>query len=79
MEKNKKFTIADLPKEAGLLNVHFKYPKDGKWYYWKSQWSQGVWGRTDKLTTRVVPLFVNDLKEVFEWECEDPNDNSKEA
>ena len=60
--------IKDLPFDCNLSTVKFRYPKDGKCYYWFSQWGKGVWGKTDLNSERMIPLFVNNLEETLEWE-----------
>jgi hypothetical protein len=60
--------IKDLPQDASLTGTRFIYPKDNKPYYWFSQWQRGVWGKEDMESEKVFPLFVNDLKDVLEWE-----------
>jgi len=60
--------IKDLPQDASLAGTRFLYPKDNKPYYWYSQWQRGVWGKEDMASSQILPLFVDDLKEVLEWE-----------
>lgn len=59
--------IKDLPKDSNLRGVRFIYPKDGKKYYWFSQWQKGVWGKSKMEDERVFPLFCDDLKEALNW------------
>lgn len=59
--------IKDLPADTSLGGVRFVYPKDGKKYYWVSQWQKGVWGKRSMASTELIPLFVDDLKEAMEW------------
>lgn len=77
--------IKNLPKDRGLGGVRFRYPGDGKLYYWVSQWQKGVWGKTDLLSNRVYPLHCDDLSEAAEWEVVEsgepssvPNGNDKQ-
>lgn len=60
--------IKDLPRNASLGGVRFRYPGDGKLYYWHSQWNRGVWGKLTLDSDRAIPLFVGDLTETMEWE-----------
>ena len=60
--------IKDLPKDKRLGGIRFRYPGDGKLYYWVSQWQKGVWGKTDMASDQVYPLFCDDLSDVAEWE-----------
>lgn len=60
--------IKDLPENVGLGGVKFRYPGDGKVYYWASQWQKGVWGKKDLNSTQIFPLQVEELKECLEWE-----------
>lgn len=61
--------IRDLPDDFGsIAGVRFKYPADGKYYYWTSQWRKGVWGKKSIESSQIFPLFVNDLSEALEWE-----------
>jgi len=63
--------IKDLPPDQGLGGVRFRYPGDGKLYYWCSQWQKGVWGKTDMASDRAYPLDCDDLKDTLEWEVVD--------
>ncbi len=60
--------IKDLPIDQPISGIRFRYPGDGKTYYWSSQWQKGVWGRRDMKSEQVYPLFCNDLSEAMEWE-----------
>lgn len=61
-------TIADLPKEfGGLDKIKVKAP-DGTKGWWVSQWQKGVWLKEKKEDSRVLPIFVEDLKECLSWE-----------
>ena len=60
--------IKDLPQDVPLTGTRFIYPKDGKSYYWSSQWQKGVWGKKDMSSNQIFPLVVEDLKEALEWE-----------
>lgn len=60
--------IKDLPPTSSLGGIRFRYPNDGKLYYWSSQWEKGVWGKKDKGSDRVYPLFCGNLSEALEWE-----------
>ena len=60
--------IKDLPQNIPLEGIRFIYPKDNKPYYWFSQWDKGVWGKEDMESGSIHPLFVDDLKDVLEWE-----------
>jgi hypothetical protein len=63
--------IKDLPKYVSLTGVRFRYPGDNKCYYWSSQWQKGVWGKKDRGSQQIFPLFCADLKEALEWEVVD--------
>lgn len=63
--------IKDLPEGISLGNICFIYPKDNQKYYWASQWGKGVWGKKDKYSSHIIPLFVDDIKEALEWEVVD--------
>lgn len=58
--------VKDLPKQTNLGGVIVKTPCN-KIGYWKSQWQKGVWLSSGK-SGRVIPIFVDDLKECLEWE-----------
>lgn len=60
--------IKDLPKERALSGARFRYPGDGKLYYWHSQWQKGVWGKKFLASEQVYPLDCEDLKDTLEWE-----------
>jgi len=60
--------IKDLSTKGPLAGVKFIFPKDGEAYYFVSMWAKGVWGRRKKDDIRVIPLFIEDPKEVLEWE-----------
>lgn len=60
--------IKDLPPNQGLGGVRFRYPGDGKAYYWHSQWQKGVWGKKNMSDDQVFPLFCDDLMDAMEWE-----------
>jgi hypothetical protein len=60
-------TIADLPPGVPLTGTRFVYPGDGQKYYWHSQWQKGVWGKKDKQSEQVFPLFCEDLKDALKW------------
>lgn len=68
MSKKPARRIKDLPPDESLTGVRFKYPKDGKPYYWVSQWQKGVWGKRNISDNQVFPLFCDDLAEALEWE-----------
>jgi hypothetical protein len=63
--------IKDLDENKSLANVRFIYPGDGQKYYWRSQWAKGVWGKKNIGDSRIIPLFVDDLKDTLEWEVVD--------
>jgi hypothetical protein len=60
--------IKDLPSDRSLGGVRFRFPGDGKIYFWHSQWQKGVWGKKHPKDTQVHPLHVEDLKDALEWE-----------
>lgn len=62
--------IKDLPPTQSLGNIRFIYPLDGKTYVWFSQWDKGVWAKLpdDPNSRRIIPLFVDDIAEVLEWD-----------
>ena len=60
--------IKDLPENVSLANVRFRYPGDGKSYYWYSQWTKGVWGKKDINSGQMFPLFCDSIEEALEWE-----------
>lgn len=60
--------IKDLPENASLGNIRFRYPKDGQSYYWASQWGKGVWGRKNPGDSQIHPLFCENIEEALEWE-----------
>lgn len=71
MKAKKKITrIKDLETSGvkSVYGVRFRYPGDGKKYYWISQWNKGVWGKEDMSSSRMFPLFCNNLSEALEWE-----------
>lgn len=59
--------IKDMPETQSLGGVRFIYPRDGKAYYWHSQWEKGVWGKRSLGSEQIFPLFCADLKEALEW------------
>lgn len=61
--------IKDLPKIGG---ARFRYPGDGKLYYWHSQWQKGVWGKKDLSSDKVFPLFCENLTDALDWEVLQP-------
>jgi hypothetical protein len=62
--------VKDLSSGTNMGSVIVKTP-EGKIGTWKSQWEKGVW--LSGKSTRVHPVFVEDLKEALEWEViEDP-------
>jgi hypothetical protein len=69
--------INELPKHSTLNNIRFRYPGDGKIYYWTSQWQKGVWGKKDLNSGQVFPLFVENLKDALEWEIVDEKNEVK--
>ncbi len=61
--------IRDLPPNANLGVVRFRYPGDGQLYYWVSQWSKGVWGRKVLGSSEVFPLQCHlTVQEALDWE-----------
>jgi hypothetical protein len=61
--------IKDLPKDTSLKDVKVR-TTTGVVGYWQGQWKKGVW-LADELTNprrKINPVFVEDLKEVLEWE-----------
>ena len=60
--------IKDLPENISLRGTRFIYPRDGKPYYWSSQWQKGVWAKKKMDSKQLFPLFVNNLEEALEWE-----------
>lgn len=60
--------IKDLQPDQDLASVRFRYPGDGQLYYWHSQWAKGVWGKREKNSEQVFPLFCDPLKDALEWE-----------
>lgn len=59
--------IKDLDSKMSLEGVKIKTPS-GEIGYWVSQWQRGVWIRKKLGNSQVNPIFVEDLKEVLEWE-----------
>lgn len=59
--------IKDLPENKSLGNVKFIYPVDGKVYYWRSQWEKGVWATETPTSSRLIPLFCDNLTDALEW------------
>lgn len=57
--------IKDLPPNTNLGDVIVKSPS-GEIGRWKSQWDKGVWLRGH--STRIHPIFVENLSECMEWE-----------
>lgn len=57
--------IKDLSGNTNLRGIIVKSP-DGKIGKWISQWQKGVW--LGGHSTRIHPVFVEDLKECLEWE-----------
>lgn len=60
--------IKDLPENANLGSIRFRYPGDGQVYYWFSQWAKGVWGKKDLSSTQIFPLFCEEIEEALSWE-----------
>ena len=60
--------IKDLDPKTNLGGIKVK-TTSGQIGYWRSQWQKGVW-LTDKPAgdTKVSPVFVDDIKEILEWE-----------
>ena len=65
--------IKDLNPDESLGGVRFRYPGDGKLYYWHSQWKKGILGKKKLADSQVYPLFCEDLSEVEEWEVIQPS------
>lgn len=61
-------TIRDLPSGTKMEDVQFINPYDNEKYWWISQWDRGVWGKKDKSSSTITPIFVEDLSEVLDWE-----------
>ena len=64
--------IKDLSASTNLGGLKIK-TTDGTIGYWKSQWNKGVWlqRESDIENGRVIPIFVDNLKETLEWEVLD--------
>jgi hypothetical protein len=60
--------IKDLPEDADLGGIRFRYPGDSKIYSWVSQWQRGVWGKLHPEDTQLFPLFCDNLTDALEWE-----------
>uniref|UniRef100_A0A6M3XU66 Uncharacterized protein n=1 Tax=viral metagenome TaxID=1070528 RepID=A0A6M3XU66_9ZZZZ len=65
--------LKDLPDHISLSGVKFYDPETGTTGYWVSQWGYengkaGVFYKTDMKSTRVFPLFLDDLKEALEFD-----------
>jgi hypothetical protein len=60
--------IKDLPKNTLLGNINFISP-EGWIGTWISSWEKGVWARkrNNSNPDEIFPIFVNDLKECYEW------------
>jgi len=69
--------IKDLPKEQNLRGVKVK-TSSGQVGYWYSQWQKGVWLKSDMSKGAVTPVFVEDLKECFNWEVVPEVKNKKQ-
>jgi hypothetical protein len=59
--------IKDLPKDKNLGGIKVK-TTEGRIGYWKSQWRKGVWLTDTPNDTHIHPVFLDDLKDVLEWE-----------
>lgn len=59
--------IKHLDPKTNLGGIKVK-TTSGQVGYWKSQWQKGVWLTDTRDATKVNPVFVEDLKEVMEWE-----------
>lgn len=71
--KPAKKKIKDLPPGISLGGIKFRDPKTKTVGYWESQWGYpdgkaGIWYRTDRKSTQVYPLFLDNLKEALEFE-----------
>jgi len=67
--------IKELSPNTNLGGIKIKAP-DGKIGYYVSQWIRGVFLSNDPHGNgRIFPVFVEDLKQVLEWEIteEEPN------
>lgn len=59
--------IKDLPPDTNMGGIKVK-TTSGQIGYWRSQWNKGVWLIDKPGDTKTHPVFVDDLKEVLEWE-----------
>ena len=71
--KAAKKKIKNLPKDINLRGIKFHDPKTETTGYWYSQWGYpdgkaGIWWKKDMKSTQIFPLFLDDLKEVLEFE-----------
>ena len=68
--------IKDLPEDGSLRGVWFYPPGKKKAVLWYSQWGYkdgkaGVFYKTDPKSSRIYPIFLDDLKEALEFEVEE--------
>jgi hypothetical protein len=68
--------IKDLPKDESLGGVRFKHPETAEICIWQSQWGYpdgkaGVWYKTDSASSKIFPLFLDNLQEALEFEVVD--------
>lgn len=65
--------IRDLPGHTELKGIKIKSP-DGVVGYFEGSWGKGVWLSKEGKGGQITPYFLEDVKEVLEWECniEDP-------
>jgi len=76
-------TIAELPKNTNLGNLHVKIPESHqnlklnpyglKEGFWKSQWGYdngraGIWFNKYPGETKIYPVFLNKLSDCLNWE-----------
>jgi hypothetical protein len=60
--------IKDLDPKTNLGHLKVKTDK-GVIGTWEGQWERGVWLHIDgEREGKITPIFVDDLKEVLEWE-----------
>lgn len=59
--------IKDIEPSSSLLNRQVKTP-NGKTAFIAGIWQKGVWLKPDLQSTRVEPHFLEDIKELLEWE-----------